>query len=694
MANYNATLNCIADTYLISTGPLNNYGSASVIRIGGINHTLYSVLAFDTSSIPADKEIYGIDMYLRVTGFVSESPTADGREYSESLPYVVKARRLYAHTYNEIESNLTFNKVYNDNEAENLIKTNNGLNDSELNISAMSGQYVSLPINDIQRTDDNKIIVGMRLNTLYTSGSQKMQLCYVNISSRQGAYTPYIVVYYRDPAPAAPTDLVPNATTRNRAGGITLSWQNTSPQTAFTLQYSINDFASSTTVAGGAGTGGEANTYTIPANTFSSGVTVKWRVRITDNLNSQSDWSTIASFAIGATLPSTPAPVSPVDTTVNSGDVTFFRWRFVDSYGYSQSKFDLQYKKSGETEISVTVTTTALSYSIPANTISGGNHLWRVRCYNQFNEVSPWTDWQSFYSIGKPETPIITAISNNMHPIITWQSAERDLFRIKIYSGANIIYDSDEQAIIELTQFTIPIFIDNGTYKAGLQISNVYGLWSTEAFLNFTISTTKPNKPVVYGNGTEEFTAVLIIESQTATNLIYRKSNKDSGYQLIATITGNTYTDYLASHGQNSYFIRAITGSGFRDSDIINVNLEFYGIVLNCIDDYSNRINLWKTLNADKRKNITLGKDQFLIHCNGRKYPITQSTDFKDHAESHEYAITYEEYDKVYELFNCNELMYRNDQGYRFPVQISAPNIADNELNMFIVTFTITRLEE
>lgn len=689
MANYSATLNCIADTYIISTGPLNNYGSSSVIRVGGINNTLYSALAFDIASIPADKEITGIDMFLRVNNFVSESPTVDGREYNESLPYIIKARRLYAHTYNEIESNLTFNRVFNDNETENLIKTVNGLNDSEINISAMTGEYVVLPINDIQRTDDNKLIVGIRLNTLYTSGSLKMQLCYANMSSRQGAYTPYIVVYYSDPAPAAPTDLVPNASTRNRAGSITLSWQNTSQQKTFSLQYSTDNFATYTTATGYA-----ENTYTIPANTFSNGATVKWRVRITDNLNSPSDWSETASFIIGATTPSTPAPVSPVDTTVNSGDIIFFRWRFVDSYGYAQSKFDLQYKKSGETEVNVTVTTTTLNYSIPANTISGGNYLWRVRCYNQFNEVSPWTDWQSFYSIGQPDTPIITNISNNMHPTIIWQSAERDLFRIKIYQGNTVIYDTDEQAITDLTQFTVPDFINDGTYRAGLQISNVYGLWSIEAFSTFTISTTKPSKPTMYGNGTDEFTAVLIVESQEATNLIYRKGNKDTDYQLIATITGNTFTDYLASHGRNLYFVRAITGTGYQDSDAIAVALDFYGIVLNCADDYTNYINLWQTLSADKRKSITLGKDQYTIHCSGRIYPITQSTEFKDHTEAHEYAINLEEYDKAYELLNCDKLIYRNDKGYRFPVQISTTNIAESELDMYIVTFTITRLED
>lgn len=688
MANYSAVLDCIADTYLTADGPLSNYGSYSVLRVGGINHTLKSVLAFDISSIPADKEITGIDMYLYINGFTSQAPTVDGREYNTSHPFVVKARRLYAHKYNEVETTLTYNKIYFANEEENLATNNNGLNDSELNISASSGEYVVFPIYDIQRTEDNKIIVGLRLNTFYTSSSQKMQLCYVNISSREGAYTPYIVVYYRDPLPAVPTDLVPNATTRNKLGEITLSWQNASIQTGFTLQYSTNNFASYTTVTGGA-----ENTYTIPANTFTDGQTVKWRVRITDNLNSLSDWSETASFTIGATPPSMPSPVSPVDTTVNSSDVVYFRWRFIDQYGYLQGKFDLQYKRFGETETNVTVNTSTLNYSIPANTLSGGYYQWRVRCYNQFGEISPWTDWQNFYSIGKPDTPIITGISNNMHPTITWQSPERDLFRIKIYAGANVIYDTDEQTVSDLTQFTVPIFLDNGNYRAGLQVSNVYGLWSTEAIYNFAISTAKPNKPAIYGNGTNEFTTVLIIESQTSTNLIYRKGNKDKDYQLIATITGNTFTDYLASHGNNSYFVRAITDSGFMDSDPINVNLDFKGIVLNCTSDYTNRINLWKTLNADKRKSISLTKDQYLVHTTGRTYPIAQSTEFKDYTESHEYVVIYDEYDKVFELLNCNELIYRNDKGYRFPVQVSALNISENELGLYVVTFTLNRLE-
>jgi hypothetical protein len=328
------------------------------------------------------------------------------------------------------------------------------------------------------------------------------------------------------------------------------------------------------------------------------------------------------------------------------------------------------------------------------NTIGGGNYLWRVRCYNPFAEVSPYSEWYSFYSIGKPETPTITGITNNMHPVISWSSIENDLFRIKIYLGDRLLHDYGELTVPDLKQYKVNDFLDSGTYKASLQISNIYGLWSNEVFLPFAINTTKPVKPTLYGNSTEELSVALIIDSLTTTNLLYRKGNKDKEYKLIASLETNTFIDYIASHGDNNYFVRAITADSFNDSEIITVNLEFDGIALNCLDDLSNYANLWITQNSDKRKAITTSKDQYLIQCNGRIYPISQTTDFKAHSENHEYAITYEEFDKVYELLNCPVLIYRNDRGYRYPVQIPNPNYNDNELNKYVVTFTLNRLEE
>jgi hypothetical protein len=684
LANYNTTIYATADTYLDGQFGGLNFGSSATMKIHEIKA---AVMGFNLASIPADKVITRIDVYFYVNGFTSEGdPSLAG---NTGYSYVIKARKMLGHTLSEIETNLSYGGVWADGTSGNILRTNNTDYDSSLNITSYYGAWAAMGIGNIERPENNELLIGLRQDSDYITNNLKMRVCYANILTRTSAYAPYIIVYYSDPAPKAPTDLVPNATARNRAGEIKLTWQNESIQTAYTLQYSKDNFATYTTATGGSG-----NSYTIPANTFAVGNTVKWRVRITDNLSTQSDWSEIATFTIGSTVPSAPTIVSPVNTSVNSGEEIYFRWRFVDAFGYTQSKYDLQYKKAGETETTATVTSDSLIHIMLPNTIGGGNYLWRVRCYNPFAEVSPYSEWYSFYSIGKPETPTITGITNNMHPVISWSGIESDLFRIKIYSGDNLLHDYGELTVPDLKQYKVLDFLDNGAYKASLQISNIYGLWSNEIFLPFTINTVKPVKPNLYGNSTEDLSIALIVSSLTTANLLYRKSNKDKEYKLIANLETNTFTDHIASHGDNSYFVRAVTLDSFNDSDTIIVNLEFDGIVLNCIDNLSNYINLWITLNSDKRKGISASKDQYLIQCNGRTYPISQTTEFKGHAENHEYAIEYEEFDKVYELLNCPVLIYRNDKGYRYPVQIPNPNYNENELNRYVVTFTLTRLEE
>lgn len=685
MANYNATIYASADTYVDTLYSGVNFGTSSTLKV---HQYKASMFGFDISGIPADKVITNIEFYFRVNGFTSEGDPslASNTGYN----YVIKARRLSGYTLPEIESNVTFNKIWGDGTPENLLRTNNYGYDSSLNITTYYGQWASMNIANVERPENNQIIVGIRQDSSYLSSSLKMQVCYANINSRETAYAPYIVVYYSDPAPQPPTDLVPNNTVRNRLGEIVLSWQNSTIQTAYSLQYSTNNFTTTTTL-----TGTTSNNRTIPANTFTNGATVKWRVQITDNLASQSNWSEVASFTIGATVPSTPILLSPVNTVTNSSDEIYYKWRFMDSFGYTQAKYDLQYKKSGMVETLISNTSTNPLYIMPPNIITGGNYEWRVRCYNAFDEVSPYTDWATFYSIGKPETPTILSVSNNTHPKINWSSVEQNLFNVKIYNGSVLVHDSGEEVIQELNEYTVSDFLDNGNYILKLSVSNLYGLWSNEATYNFTINTTKPIKPTLAGSSADNYVVALIADSLETTNLIYTKGNKDTEFKLIATLTGgaNTYIDYLASYGINEYFVRAVSADSFNDSDIIIININFKGIILNCTDNYDNMFNLWETLNSDIRPSIGLTNDQYLIFYNGKKYATLQSTEFTTYTESHSYVISPSDYNKVFNLINCNSLIYRNNKGDKYKVALTNKSLAETELNLYVVTFVLTRLE-
>jgi hypothetical protein len=279
-----------------------------------------------------------------------------------------------------------------------------------------------------------------------------------------------------------------------------------------------------------------------------------------------------------------------------------------------------------------------------------------------------------------------------MNPTITWHSVEQDLFVLKIYKDNEVIYNSEEVAGGTIDNFTVDEYLDNGSYVVGLRTSNIYGFWSNEILYPITIDTVKPSKPTI-GGAVNDLYIAIIINSSTATNLIYRKGIKEAEYLLIATLSSNTYIDYAAPAGETKYFVRSVTENGYEDSDILSLPLHFDGIVLSDFDNKTDYIQLYNTFDNDKRKSISPTNERYLIKCNGREYPIQQSSEFRNHAENHEYFIHYEDFDKYYRIINCNTLLYRNNYGYSYVVGVSNPLIQENAFG-YIVAFTLTRLGE
>lgn len=699
MASHSIAINCTADTYVNRNNPSVNNGTSGNIRIGGwyLNNSYayckyVSILGFDLSSIPKNKTIKNIALCYYVNSISAEESTSTGEENNTSYPFVATARRLFTYNISEIETILNGQIISAKSGDNNLIDTRVSGYDSSLNISYSAGSFVSMSLNDITRPEDDKVIVGLRIDDVNYRNARSGR-CTAFLSSREGVNKPYLFITYDDYEPQAPTDLSPNYSTRNKNGSIKLSWKfedllTGTSQASYEIIYSKDNFVTSSSI-----TGTTTNNGTIPANVFSIGNTVQWKVRVTDTNGDVSAWSDIASFTIGPTIPSTPEPITP-NSIVNSGDEIYFRWKFVDQYGYSIAKYDIEYKKGTDEPISISNTSLNNYHVLSAKTLSGGDYSWRVRTYNTFNEVGPYSEWTSFYSIGQPNLPSITSISNSMHPIIKWTSTEQDLFLIKLYKNNLIIFNSGEQPSKLINEYTIEEFISNGTYKVGLQISNVYGFWSNEVFANVTISAAKPSKPSISGDENNLYVA-LIIGTNTEKNLIYRKGSKDSEYSVITTLTNNNmFLDYSVNAGINQYYVRSITATGFNDSDVITLGISFEGIILADKENQSDLINLYYTKDIDKRKSIAPSKTQYKVNCSGRRYPLLQSTEFKNHSESHEYFIKYNDFDRFYRISSeCNTVLYRNNYGYSYIAEMSNITIQEDIFG-YIVIFTLSRLEE
>jgi hypothetical protein len=694
------TFTCAKDTYTSLLTPTANYGSSLFNKVGHLadpntNSFFASFFGFDLSSIPKNKVITAMNIQIYIYSFFDKfgtlgNPIYGDSSYAATYPLVIKARRVVNYTLAELESSLTYTEVTGKPGTDNVYGATSAAGDASYNIIYSRGSYITLPVSNVVRNDAGEYVVAVFRDDNYLNNSGLTIA--TNITARDNAYPAILTVTLDDYVPAAPTNITPNNSNRNVAGDIKLSWQweDTyvgTTQASYELMYSTNNFVTSQAV-----TGTTAKEHIIPANTFAFGNTVSWKVRITDSNGDTSSWSDVATFNIGLTTPSTPEAISPISTIVNSSDEIYYRWKFIDLFGYTQTKFDLQYREGTTPETTITVTDTGNQYIMPSKTIiNGGDYSWRVRCYNAFNEVSPYTTWQPFYAIGQPAAPSISSISNNTRPVVKWSAFDQDIYVLKIYKDNVGVYDSGEQ--FGAFEHAVSTFLEDGNYLVGIKIRSLYGFWSNEALSSFTLSTTKPSKPILYGTSSGLYVS-MILTSSTIDNIIYRKGEKDNAFIMVDEITSNTYIDYKVPAGENVYFIRSVNENGFIDSDMITVNVSFYGSVIAGFDNISEMVNLYKTKDTDKRKSISFSKTQYLVNCNGRKYPIQQSMPFRNHSENHEYFIKIDDYDKLCRIIDENDTFYyRNNYGYHYKISLSNVVIQEDVFG-YNVSFIVTRLEE
>lgn len=700
MASHVTTLYCAKDAWFNGSSKASDYNSSELRAAGSSRNQKYaSVLGFDLSQIGTNKTVTRLVLGIRINDLQSIYPDesfydylgGSASDYLNRYPFVIAARRLKTYSLADVESTLTANDILGKPEGENLFDGIALGSDASKNISMVFGS-ISMEIHDVSNITNNEVIIGiLRDNNFRTDSSG---LAYARISSRSGSYPPTLTVYYDDYVPQAPYNLSPNATIRNRNGSIKLSWEYSDGGTGATqsiteVVYSTDGFATSTTEL----VNGNQNFCTISGSIFSTGQTIQWKARVTDTNGDTSVYSDMASFTIGATLPSAPELISPVDTIVNSSDIIRFRWKFVDGYGYSQGGFTFAYIKNGETEQTMTGTGTTPEFLLPKNLLTGGNYRWRVKCYNEFGEYGPYSDYKSIYSIGKPNAPIIISVSNNCRPVIKWSAAEQDLFTIRIMQGVTEIYNSGEQASGATNEFMVPYFLQNGSYMAVIKASNIYGYWSDTSSYNFTVNVTAPDKPnVTIGNAA--YSANILFDSATTANQIYKKGEHDENFILVAELNNvKSYQDFTAAAGENMYFIRALSGDGFADSDIKTAAIEFDGIVLSDKDNLSEFINISQTYGEDKRRSISIGKDQYKIYCSGRKYPVLRSSEFQNFSEQHEYYISNVDIDLFINLVESTQVfLFRDHLGNEYYSELSNLSISENTFG-YVAKFTITRLE-
>lgn len=491
--------------------------------------------------------------------------------------------------------------------------------------------------------------------------------------------------------PDNPTSLYPNNITLNPRETIKFSWLHNSNsglgQKGFTLQYSING-GSTWTVVSETGTN---QFYDMPANTLPTEGTVLWKVMTVDG-NGDSSGYTSASFALGTPPQQAPIPIQPVGAYLDSTEPILFEWHFMGGTpGETQKKYDLQYSiNGGSTWTTITETTSNKFKELPANTFNiTGNITWRVRTYNNFDEVSPYSDNKTFYVISSPPIPQITSVSNNARPAINWTSQGQHVYEIQIIQDNKVIIDTGAIPSVSDREYKLKEYLKDGDYKVRLRVINEYNLYSPWSEKSFTISTVKPQKPIIaiYGG---EYSITIKASNLSSKNLVYRDNI------LLGELIDDTFVDYTCENKkEHQYFIRSINSSdNFNDSDIKLASCKFSGNTLALANNPQDFIKLKTGFGSMPRKTNQFGISGNLNYYDGRKYPVTEFSEFDNKAKTLSFFVSLiEEVEKIEEMIKARKtFLYRNNNGRNIYGTILGIDY-DETMFGYEIGFTITQTD-
>lgn len=522
-----------------------------------------------------------------------------------------------------------------------------------------------------------------------------------------------------------PSNLQPSVAQK---GTVTISWANeqgsaTSTQTAYEVQYSYNQIDWNIIRGTGAGT-----QHVIPIGTFTfdgDSTTIYYRVRVKNNYNAWSDWSSSNSFLYYSSNPKKPTnltllqeqtnlkvawnyapnadePQSSaeieysfdnaiwnsinhvgsattytiVESILNNTTVTYrtvyVRIRTKNSLGgisvYSDTKqvnyktskpiqpsnlqpfgqqlqgavsatwdfigtgrddtqkaFELMYKCEGQGWITKTGTTTS-QYLF--SDLVGGTVLWKVRVQSTFNIWSDWSSEASFIYAVPPTKPVIKSsnIFDVSKPVIVWDSFGQTSFRLQVYKGAAVYFDTQEVTSSANSYVLEKALENNSSYVIRLRVKNKFALWSDWAEQVINTAFKEPNQPnfTLLTNFRRASIHLHInnpIVSEIAKNEVFRRRYDNAEWEILGEVEPNgQFIDYtLMTDTQYEYKVRAITfDGGYKDSDVQNTSVKVRNTQLANTSNYAE----WVELKYNPNKSFSKSYVKKIVHYVGRENPV------------------------------------------------------------------------
>lgn len=343
----------------------------------------------------------------------------------------------------------------------------------------------------------------------------------------------------------------------------------------------------------------QLNNLSIPAGTLAWGKTYEVYCACTadDGTTANTPTATLTTSDVVGSV-RTVAPSG----TVENANIRFI-WNYDNNLGAPQYAYDLDYSTDGSVWTPIKQhalgDVTAADYYLNA----AGRIYWRVRSYNQ-NDIASEYATADFINNVPPDSPVITGITSETAPVITWSSNGQIAFEIEI--GGVIketIYTGNKE-------YKVPAYLLNNDYTARLRTINALGTYSEPT--TFTIQPTHLGEtPDVTAEQVEGGVLVTVLNSFNRCYLL-----RDG--VPVANFVGQ-YLDVKANAGENAYTIIGVVGNLASSVDV-NVYYNCAVSVLISRDNAIIKINE----RFDNRPDVSYSKQQNgkLVQYLGRERPV------------------------------------------------------------------------
>lgn len=388
--------------------------------------------------------------------------------------------------------------------------------------------------------------------------------------------------------------------------------------------------------------------------------------------------------------PNAPTPTEPIGAYKDSKSIIRFGWTYSSDVGGEQKAFDLQWSIDQSTWTTVSETTANNYYDMPADTFPVGNIYWRVRTYNEYDEVGPYCAIQSFYAIGAPTTPVLNAVpTDTARPTISWSAFSQQVYQLQVLSGDDVVYDSGTMPGINVRQHKVKAWLADGSYTVKLRIKNEYDMWSDWGSAAVTISTVKPEKPTLTIQRSAHGVEI------NATGLIYRSDYNKDDYICIGTAAGTFYDNAVVSGGEYKYFVRAISENDtYNDSDIKFIQADFRHALIAPVSDLNNVFAFTSSLNSPPKRTYNHQPGGAFVEYAGRKYPVWEPTEHVSAGISMAFFLmTWADVERFIEIYDLKgTVLYRDAKGRKIYGTLSNLSVTD-DWSGYTVSFVINQVD-